>query len=254
MLKHLNAKSSTMYLNMITFAVDSNTINMSSISIVLADKFFKKDPQSSDLGRKIVSEGIIMLDEMGFEDFTFKKLAEQIESTEASIYRYFKNKHKFLVYLSTYYWSWLEYVIEFETHHIEDAKEKLDRVIDIICHAYELPKVLDLPGIDIVKLRRVIENESDKTYLNRNVDEINSKGLFTGYKDLCRKIAEIVELIKPDYQYPKALVSTFMEASHHQTFFAQHLPSLTELNSKNGKVLEVQSANFIKHMIKSILN
>ncbi|WP_420582339.1 TetR/AcrR family transcriptional regulator [Reichenbachiella sp.] len=226
---------------------------MSSITIVLADQYFKKDPQSSDLGRKIVNDGLTMLDELGFEEFTFKKLAESIDSTEASIYRYFKNKHKFLVYLSTYYWSWLEYVIEFETHHIEATSEKLDRVIDIICHSYELPKVLDLPGLSISKLRRVIDNESEKTYLNRQVDEINRKGLFMGYKELCGKISSIIQELKPDYQYPKALVSTIMEASHQQTFFAHHLPSLTELAVNSNRVLEEQSAEFIKHTVKSIL-
>lgn len=226
---------------------------MSAISIVLGESFFKKDPQSSDLGRRIVSDGIVVLDGLGFEEFTFKKLAEHIDSTEASIYRYFKNKHKFLVYLSTYYWSWLEHVIEFETHHITDAFEKLERVIDIICHSYELPDVLDLPGIDIVKLRRVIDNESDKTYLNRLVDEINEKGLFTGYKDLCSKVSSIIEQINPEYPYPKALVSMFIETAHHQTFFAQHLPALTEVGTNRSKSLEVQSADFIKHTVKSIL-
>lgn len=226
---------------------------MSSITIVLADKYFKKDPQSSELGRKIVSDGLTMLDELGFEEFTFKKLADSIDSTEASIYRYFKNKHKFLVYLSTYYWSWLEYVIEFETHHIEETSEKLDRVIDIICHSYELPKVLDLPGLSIAKLRRVIDNESDKTYLNRQVDEINKKGLFMGYKNLCGKISSIIQELNPNYQYPKALVSTIMEAAHQQTFFAHHLPSLTELDANSKRALEEQSGDFIKHTVGSIL-
>lgn len=226
---------------------------MSTISIVLAEKYFKKDPQSSELGRKIVSEGLVVLDELGFEAFTFKKLAEHIESTEASVYRYFKNKHKFLVYLSTYYWSWLEYVIEFETHHIDDAKLKLERIIAIICHAQDFPEALDLPGVDLSKLRRVIDTESDKTYLNRRVDEINSKGLFTGYKSLCSKIAEVVSQINAKYPYPRALVSMIMEASHQQVFFAQHLPSLTNISVNDTKSLEEQAANFLSHTVMSSL-
>ncbi|MEO9806186.1 MAG: TetR/AcrR family transcriptional regulator [Reichenbachiella sp.] len=222
---------------------------MSTISIVLGENFFKKDPQSSDLGRKIVSKGIIVLDELGFEEFTFKKLAESIESTEASVYRYFKNKHKFLVYLSTYYWSWLEYVIAFETHHFSDAKVKLENIIRIVCHAQDFPDALDLPEVDISKLRSVIDKESDKTYLNRNVDEINSKGLFTGYKSLCSKIAEVVAQIDPKYPYPRALVSMIMEASHQQVFFAQHLPSLTEVSKGKPKRLEEQAADFLNHTV-----
>ncbi|MEO9965460.1 MAG: TetR/AcrR family transcriptional regulator [Reichenbachiella sp.] len=227
---------------------------MSTLNIVLGERYFKKDPQSSDLGRKIVSDGIVVLDELGFEEFTFKKLAEQIDSTEASIYRYFKNKHKFLVYLSTYYWSWLEYVIEFETHHIDDSIVKFKRIIGIICHAEKFPDALDLPGVNISKLRSVIDKESDKTYLNRQVDEINSKGLFTGYKSLCAKIASVVEQINPEFQYPKALVSMIMEASHQQVFFAQHLPSLTEISGINEKSMEEQTADFLCHTAMSSLN
>lgn len=227
---------------------------MSGISIVLGESYFKKDPQSSDLGRRIVREGIVVLDDLGFEEFTFKKLARQIDSTEASIYRYFKNKHKFLVYLSTYYWSWLEYVIEFETHHMNQASDKLAKVIDIICHSYELPNVLDLPDINIAKLRRVVDHEYDKTYLNKQVDEINKKGLFMAYKNLCGKIATMITELKPEYQYPRALVSTIMEAAHQQTFFAQHLPALTEVGTQNDVSLKEQNAAFIKHTVKSVLD
>lgn len=226
---------------------------MPVISIILGESYFKKDPQSSDLGRRIVSQGIVVLDDLGFEEFTFKKLAEFIDSTEASIYRYFENKHKFLVYLSTYYWSWVEHVIDYETHHMESALERLDRVIEIVCHSYELPKVLDLPGISMTEFRRVIENESDKTYLNRQVDEINKKGLFMAYKGLCGKISLILEEINPNYQYPKALVSTLMEAARQQTYFAQHLPALTELEPDAETRLEVQNADFVKHTVRSVL-
>lgn len=226
---------------------------MFSLTIVLGDNYFKKDPQSSDLGRKIVSHGLVMLDDLGYEEFTFKKLAEHIESTEASVYRYFKNKHKFLLYLSTYYWSWLEYVIEFETHHVSEPSEKLDRIIDIICHAYVSPKMLDTPGISLSRLRRVIDNESDKTYLNRKVDEINRKGLFRGYKELCSRISGVIQEANSRYKYPKALVSTMMEAAHQQSFFARHLPSLTELSVGQDKKVEIQAADFIKHTVHSLL-
>jgi len=155
--------------------------------------------------------------------------------------------------LSTYYWSWLEYVIEFETHHISDSYEKLDRIIDIICHSYELPKVLDIPGISISKLRHVIDNESDKTYLNRQVDEINKKGLFRVYKELCAKISSVIQAVNPQYEYPRATVSTIMEAAHQQSFFAQHLPSLTEVSIGHAKKVEIQAADFIKHTMKLLL-
>jgi AcrR family transcriptional regulator len=70
-----------------------------SIKIKLSKKLYLRDPESSELGRNIVSNSVKLIDQLGFEAFTFKKLATEIHSTEASIYRYFENKHKFLIYL-----------------------------------------------------------------------------------------------------------------------------------------------------------
>ena len=65
-----------------------------NISIRVNPSIYLKDPESSDLGRRIITGSIDMLDEMGLECFTFKKLGAKIKSTEASIYRYFESKHK----------------------------------------------------------------------------------------------------------------------------------------------------------------
>lgn len=226
---------------------------MSSVNIVIAEKFFKKDPQSSELGKKIVAEGILMLDEMGYEYFTFKKLADRIQSTEASVYRYFDNKLKLLVYVSTWYWSWLEYMIDFETHHIENPQKKLITVLDIVCHSHDFPASIEIPGIDIDALRRVVDIESDKAYFTKRVDEINSKGLFNGYKSLCHKIALVINEVNPQYRYAHSLGSMILESSHQQAFFANHLPSLTEVKANNGKPVEMQISNFLRQtVIKAI--
>ncbi len=58
----------------------------------LLQNVYLKNPESSDLGLKIISNSIEMVNELGFESFTFKKLGERIESPESSIYRYFENK------------------------------------------------------------------------------------------------------------------------------------------------------------------
>eukprot|EP01031_Cornospumella_fuschlensis_P000390 gene390-492_t len=72
-------------------------------------KLFLRDPESSDLGRRIIRQAILLIAEIGFEEMTFRKLANQIGTKEASIYRYFENKHRLLVYLVAWYWQWLEY-------------------------------------------------------------------------------------------------------------------------------------------------
>ena len=71
---------------------------LQSIKIEINQNIYLKDPQSSDLGKKIIEHSIIMIQELGFENFTFKKLGVQISSNESSIYRYFENKHKLHAY------------------------------------------------------------------------------------------------------------------------------------------------------------
>lgn len=226
---------------------------MPTVTIQIGEKYYIKDPQSTELGRKIVAESIALLDELGFEDFTFKKLAERIGSTEASVYRYFDNKLKVLVYLTSWYWAWMEYMIDYQTHHIDQIEKKLKETIKILCHAEQGKLGMDLPDISTTALKRVVVSESDKTYLTKKVDEINSEGLFKGFKGLCHKIALIVLQINPSYPYPHALVSTILEASHQQAFFASHLPSLTEIKRESTQSIEDQVFQFIDHLIFNLL-
>ena len=98
---------------------------LSNVKITINEKLYVKDPETSELGRNILKNSILLIDEIGFEAFTFKKLGEKIQSNESSIYRYFENKHKLLVYLSSWYWSWIEYNLVFFFFFITNAEEKL---------------------------------------------------------------------------------------------------------------------------------
>ena len=64
-------------------------MNDLQINIATDYKLYFKDPESSDLGKRIVEHGIEMIHELGYESFTFKKLGDRIHSNESSIYRYF---------------------------------------------------------------------------------------------------------------------------------------------------------------------
>jgi len=226
---------------------------VSIVNIQIGEKYYSKDPQSTELGRKIVADSVELLDTLGFEEFTFKKLAKRIGSTEASVYRYFDNKLKLLVYLTSWYWAWMDHMIDYKTHHIQDQEEKLKEIVKILCHVDQGHLNIDLSGVNTSSLRRVVVSESDKTYLTKKVDEINSEGLFKGFKDLCHKIALIIISINPKYSYPHAVVSTMIEASHQQAFFAQHLPSLTEINKENNQTIEQQVYLFLNEILFKLL-
>ncbi|GAA3931314.1 TetR/AcrR family transcriptional regulator [Hymenobacter algoricola] len=197
-----------------------------TLRIDLNEKLYLRDPQGTDLGRRLVAESVLLIDEIGFEQFTFKKLAQRMESTEASLYRYFENKHKLLVYLVSWHWAWLRYQIRFHTHNVPDARERLRLILGILTRAHE-----DDPAttqLDEAALYRIVVHEASKSYLTRDVDGDNREGLFREYKQLAASIVAVVQEINPAYAYPHALVSTLLESARKQLFFAQHLPSLTD--------------------------
>ena len=222
---------------------------MTQLQLKLNDKLFQKDPQSTDLGMRIVEKSIELIDNLGFEAFTFKKLSIEIESTEASIYRYFENKHRLLIYLISWYWSWTEYRITFDTHAIDDPSAQLAKALEVIWAKHSYDKTF--PIVDEAALQRILINESDKTYLTKNIDEINKEGVFKGYKSLCKLVAEMIKKINPKFPYPYALISTILEASHQQVFFAHHLPALTEFEREDA--FEKISL-FIKDLVFTAIN
>ncbi len=211
--------------------------------IQIGERVFTKDPSTSELGKKIIEHSINLIDILGFEAFTFAKLAEKIGCSEASIYRYFENKHKLLVYHLTWYWRWLEYRLTLATANIKAPEERLRIAIRVLTSPLEQEPRIE--KVDKAALYRIVIAESQKVYLTRNVDEDNKQGLFLSYKSLCKKAAGIVHEINPDYLYPTALISTIVESSYDQRYFAQHLPSLTEI----GKDKEDHITEFLTDLV-----
>lgn len=197
------------------------------IHIDVDEKLYLKDPNSSELGVKILQDSIEMIDDIGFESFTFRKLANSIGATEPSIYRYFESKHKLLLYLLAWYWNWMDYKLMLATNNIASPEERLRMAIKLLAEPIE-----DDPNfhhIDESALYRIVVSESSKAYLIKEVDKVNKEGLFMSYKRLCNRVAAIIKEINPDYRFPRALISTVVESSHDQKFFAEHLPSLTDV-------------------------
>ncbi|GGG41758.1 TetR/AcrR family transcriptional regulator [Hymenobacter glacieicola] len=196
------------------------------LRITLNDKLYLRDPQETELGRRLLAESIRLIDELGLEQFTFRKLAQRMESTEASLYRYFENKHRLLGYLVSWYWAWVRYQIRYHTHNVPDAAQRLRLMLGIVTRAHhDDPATTDL---DEAALYRIVVHEASKAYLTRDVDQDNQAGLFREYKRLAADMAAVVQELKPCYPFPHALVSTLLEANRKQLFFAQHLPSLTD--------------------------
>ncbi len=197
------------------------------LSFKVSDKIYLKDPASSNIGRKIVGHGIKMMHELGFETFTFKKLAVEIEVTEATVYRYFENKHRLLLYILNWYWSYLEFLVMFKVQGSNEARERLDQILVLLTGP--LPTVSGGTEFDQKLLYEIAVSESTKTFLVKDVNEINKHNAFKPYKDLCNTIALIIGEADPCYPYPHSLASTLVETAHAQHYFASHLPRLTDL-------------------------
>ncbi|WP_223034432.1 TetR/AcrR family transcriptional regulator [Hanstruepera marina] len=218
---------------------------LSTIKIVVPEKIFIKDPETSDLGKRIIEHSIQLIDEIGFDHFTFKKLGAEIKSNESSIYRYFESKHKLLLYLSSWYWSWIEYQMVFETHNISDPKEKLKKAIEIVTRS--VVEDSNYNHINEIALHRIIVNENSKSFLTKEVDQENKDGYFIVYKRIIGRLNDMILVVNPDYEYSLSLASTITEGALHQHFLNDHFKSLTNCNG-----LKTPATFFVKLAIDTL--
>lgn len=198
---------------------------LSNLKIKVNEKIYLKDPESTALGKKIIEESINLIHEIGFENFTFKKLGVQIASNESSIYRYFESKHKLLVYLSSWYWGWMEYKLLFATTNVTHPMEKLKRAITIVTE--DIVDDTETLHINESVLNKIIIAEFTKTLLTKEVDEENKEGFFLVYKRVINRLIEIIEQVNPDYGFSKSLASSIVEGALHQHFLKDHLKTIT---------------------------
>jgi AcrR family transcriptional regulator len=202
---------------------------LSNIIISVNDKLYVKNPETSDLGKKIIEQSILLIDEIGFENFTFKKLGEKISSNESSIYRYFESKHKLLLYLSSWYWGWIEYKLAFATTNVSNPMERLKKGITIVTEKVEDDSTT--LHINEAILNKIIIQEFTKTLLTKEVDEENKEGFFLVYKRVINRIIEMIDEVNPNYAFAKSLASSVVEGALHQHFLKDHLKTITNCNS-----------------------
>lgn len=218
---------------------------LSHLKIQVNEKIYVKDPETSVLGRNIIRESILLMDEMGFENFTFKKLGERIGSNESSIYRYFESKHKLLVYLCSWYWGWMEYRLVFETNNIENPLAKLKKAITIVTEKIEDDSKTE--HIDEAILNKIIIAEFTKTLYNKEIDEENKQGFLFLYKRVINRLVEMIEAVSATYPFSKSLASSIVEGALHQHFLKEHLKTITNSDDNNSPT------NFYQHLIENIL-
>ncbi len=214
------------------------------LSFAVNESIYLKNPESSEVGHSIIKHSIDLINDLGFEHFTFKKLAVAMNSTEATVYRYFENKHRILLYIISWYWFYLDYNLDYRLINLTDRKQRLLEVLNLLTH--EFPE--SSGGVDYNKkyLNNIVIAESSKVYLVKEVAEINQHKVFKPYKDLCSRIAAIISDYDPDYPYPVSLSTTIVETSHSQQFFIKFLPRLTDQD-------KIRSNDFVHHFLQDLV-
>jgi hypothetical protein len=218
------------------------------LSFKVNEHIYLRDPESSELGKQIVKNAIDLIYELGFEHFTFKKLATKMSTTEASIYRYFENKHRLLLYILNWYWSYMEFLVDFTIQNIQDPKEKLIKIITLFTKS--LPESVGQLDYNKSYLNQIVLSESSKVYLIKEVKEINSFQVFKPYKDLCNKISEVMLNLNPSYNFSRSLSSTLIETAHSQQYFSKNLPRLTDVSNEKEEEFVF---NFLIQLVFSAL-
>lgn len=219
---------------------------LNNMNIKVNEKIYLKDPSSSILGQRIIQVSLVMIDELGMESFNFKKLAIELNTTESSIYRYFDNKHKLLIYHMSWYWTWLEYKLLFAITNIDDPDEKLSKAIHLIVSPTEGIEITNQINFEV--LQRIITNESSKAFFSKEVDQENKEGFFMAYKNFCKRIRLIVEEINPKYPYAHSLVSSVVEGIQVQKYYADHFLTLSDFQDDRSEIKEM----FLQLLRKSI--
>ncbi|WP_299780888.1 TetR/AcrR family transcriptional regulator [uncultured Formosa sp.] len=220
---------------------------LSTFKIQIPTGVYLKDPESSALGKRIIESSIVLIKEHGFEDFNFKKLGEVIQSNESSIYRYFESKHKLLVYLTSWYWSWIERQLIIETYSNNNPEDKLKKAILVVSRTAEQDQ--QYSHIDEVLLNKIIIHENSKSYLTKNVDSDNKEGAFMPYKRVIHRLSKIITEYNAKYAYPLSLASTIVEGALHQHFIKDHFISITNCDNTHSP-----SDFYIDLTLKTLVN
>ena len=136
--------------------------------IPVLEEIALRNPQATQLGQRIIEGSILLIVELGFEQFTFKKLALSVGTTEASVYRYFSSKQKLLLYLINWYWGRLECRLLLQTQG-GDPKERLTKAFDLLL----VPRASSLSFSNEKRLQRIVIHEASKQIIEKNFGYID---------------------------------------------------------------------------------
>jgi AcrR family transcriptional regulator len=171
--------------------------------------------------------GILKRFQHVIEYLLHKVLSFRVGCTEAAIYRYFENKNKLLLYFINWYWGWLEHNLVYGTANLKNPEGKLKMAITLLV---EGPMYKENFYLNINALRKVVFEESTKSFMNQELKKQRNGRMMHQYYDFSYRLKDLIILYKPDYPFPKALISTFIWSSILNNFNQEYMIDLIEEN------------------------
>lgn len=197
-----------------------------NLELHIPENLFLKNPRESALGQRLIRDAAEMIAKLGIEHFNFKKLSAHSQCTEATVYRYFENKHKLLLYILNIYWGWQEYAIVFATSNVSDPHVKLQKVCEILADP-RLPYTEDRDFSQNLLLIAV--KEGVKIHLTTTVKDEISDGSMKSYYRLVQRLAKMIRETNTHYPYPVSLAASIMDIALQQIFYSLHNEDLTDV-------------------------
>ena len=214
-----------------------------NITVEVNENIYLKDPVSTTLGQSMIKEAINLFEELGYEKLNFKKLAGRMQSSEASLYRYFENKYKLLTYLVSWYWDFMHYMLLMDIRNITDPREKLRVAIHTLVNSLASTATPDY--IDQNKLHKIVVENASKVYHNKDVDRLSKEGYYQNFGKLVTTLSTIIQEIDQDFEYPRTLATNIIEQSLSIEYYLNHLPKLTDKPKGNFNAREETSKTIL---------
>ena len=174
-----------------------------------------------------------------------KRKVDLVVISDVHLGTYGCHAKELLVYLSSWYWSWIEYRLVFTTNNIADPNEKLKKAIAIVTEKIEDDAAT--AHINESILNKIIIAEFTKAFHTKEVDKENKEDFFYIYKSVINRIVVMINNVNPDYPYAKSLVSNIVEGALHQHFLQDHLKTITNCNEK------ITPTDFYLHLVENTI-
>lgn len=196
----------------------------------IPSRMAQHDPSLSRTGLKILNTAIQMIADEGYEVFHLSRLAEKADTVESTVYRYFENKHKLLLYISGWYWAYLDFSIDYESRNLNEPRQILNKAIEMMA-GKDLPQNNSLIG-DPQLIHRIIIMEFSKIYITQLALEDNKEGYFVYFKSFVNKIAKLLSEVMSGYKFPRSFAFLLVSGIYQQAYVAEKLPALSEFDFK----------------------